>query len=111
MKNLRRLKSALRFKGETMKSKYRVTYWRHIPTMITVSGDGQEVKVEMSKRFMGAVDAYAMAIGLTGMDDYVAQWKKGPWIEREGTPEEVAQAVKAELEAEFRVIEIPRRNS
>ncbi len=79
--------------------------------MIIASGNGREVKVEMSKRFMGAVDAYAMAVGLTGTDDYVAQWKKGPWIEREGGPEEVAQAVKAELEAEFKVIEIPKRNS
>ncbi len=93
-----------------MRSKYRVTYWRHIPTMITVSGDGREVKAELPKRFMQAVDAYAMAVGLTGTDDYVAQWKKGPWIEREGTPEEVAEAVKAELEDQFKVIEIPKRN-
>jgi hypothetical protein len=94
-----------------MPTKYRVTSWRHIPTMITASGDGREVKAEMPKRFMSAVDAYAMAVGLTGPDDYSAQWKKGPWRECEGTPEEVIKAVLAELEAQFKVIEIPKRNS
>ena len=79
--------------------------------MITASGEGREVKVEMPQRFMGAVDEYAMAVGLTGTDDYAAQWKKGPWLEREGTPEEVAETVKAELVAQFKVIEIPKRNS
>ena len=32
------------------------------------------------------------------------------WIERDGTPEEVADALLAELEIEFAKIEIPRRN-
>ena len=94
-----------------MKTKYRITSWRHIPTMISASGEGREVKVEMPQRFMAAVDAYAMAVGLTGTDDYSVQWKKGPWLEREGAPEEVAEAVRAELEAQFKVIEIPKRNS
>lgn len=61
-----------------MKTKYRVTFWRHIPTMITASGEGREVKAEMPGRFMEAVDSYAMAVDLTSTDDYSAQWKKGP---------------------------------
>ena len=93
-----------------MKTKYRVTFWRHIPTMIAASGEGREVKAEMPSRFMEAVDSYAMAVGLTGTEEYVAQWKKGPWLEREGAPEEVIKAVQAELEAQFKVIEIPQRN-
>ncbi len=92
-----------------MKSKVRITYWRHIPTMIVAAGGGREVKVQLPPRFQKSIDAYAMAVGLTDTDAYMAEWKKGPWFERDGTPEEVSQAVLAELEAEFAKIEIPKR--
>lgn len=95
-----------------MSGKYRITYWRHIPAMVVVSGaDGRTVKMELPKRFMNSIDAYAMAVGLTSSDDYSAQWKKGPWIECEGDPDEIARAVCAELESEFKYIDIPKRNS
>jgi hypothetical protein len=51
-----------------------------------------------------------MAGGLTSTEDYAAQYKRGQWIEREGTPEEVAEALLADLEVEFAKLEIPRRN-
>ncbi len=92
-------------------SKYRIFYWKHIPSAITVSGEGREVKVELPGRFQIAIDAYAMAIGATSTTDYAKEYKRGEWIEREGTPEEVAQAVLAELEKEFAKIEIPKRVS
>lgn len=92
-----------------MKSRYRITYWKHIPTMVIAMGEGREVKVELPARFLRAIDAYAMATGLSGTEEYLAQWRRGPWLEREGTPEEVARAVAAELEAEFKTIEIPKR--
>jgi hypothetical protein len=50
-----------------------------------------------------------MAEGLTGTDGYAAQYKRGDWIERDGSPEEVVDALLAELEIEFAKIEIPRR--
>lgn len=50
-----------------------------------------------------------MAEGLTSTEDYSAQWKRGAWLERDGTAEEVAKALLADLEAEFAKIEIPRR--
>jgi hypothetical protein len=92
-----------------MTTKYRITYWRHIPSMITVSAEGQETKVELPPRFQTSIDAYAMAAGLTGTDEYMEQWQRGPWIERDGSPEEVAQAVLAALETEFEKIDIPKR--
>jgi hypothetical protein len=49
-----------------------------------------------------------MAVGLTSSDDYSAQYNRGDWIERDGSPEEVAEALLAELETEFAKIEIPR---
>jgi hypothetical protein len=52
-----------------------------------------------------------MVEGATSTADYAAQYKRGTWVEREGTPEEVAEALLSELETEFAKIEIPRRNS
>jgi hypothetical protein len=90
-------------------TKYRIFYWKHIPSSIVVEGNGKTVKKQLSQKIQNAIDSYAMAEGLTGTTDYAAQYKRGPWVEREGTPEEVADALLAELETEFAKIEIPRR--
>ncbi|MFZ1040683.1 MAG: virulence factor [Anaerolineales bacterium] len=91
-------------------AKYRITYWKHIPTSFVVEGDGRTIKKQLSQKIQNAIDAYAMATGLTSTQEYAKQYKRGDWIEREGAPEEVADALLSELEAEFAKIEIPRRN-
>jgi len=91
-------------------TRYRIMYWKHIPQSFTVEGDERTVKKQLSQRIQNAIDAYAMAEGATSTADYAAQYKRGPWIEREGSPEDVAEAVLAELEEQFAKIEIPRRN-
>lgn len=91
-------------------AKYRITYWKHIPTSFVVEGDGRTVKKQLSQKIQNAIDAYAMATGSTSMEEYARQYQRGDWIEREGTPEEVAEALLSELEAEFAKIEIPKRN-
>jgi len=91
-------------------ARYRIFYWKHIPSSITVEGDGRTIKKQLSQRIQNAIDAYAMAVGLTSSEDYSAQYKRGDWIERDGSPEEVAETLLAELETEFAKIEIPRRN-
>ena len=91
-------------------AKYRIMYWKHIPQSITVEGDGRTVKKQLPKRIQDKIDAYAMAEGLTSTSDYAAQYKRGDWIERDGSPEEVADALLSQLEAEFARIEIPRRD-
>lgn len=90
-------------------ARYRIMYWKHIPQSFTVEGDGRTVKKQLSQKVQNAIDAYAMAEGATSTADYAAQYKRGEWLEREGTPEEVAETLLAELEAEFAKIEIPRR--
>ena len=91
-------------------SRYRIFYWRHIPSSIVVEGNGRTIKKQLSQKIQNAIDAYAMASGITSTDDYSAQYKRGDWIERDGSPEEVAEALLSELETEFAKIEIPRRN-
>jgi hypothetical protein len=90
-------------------ARYRIFYWKHIPSSITVEGDGRTVKKQLSQKIQNAIDAYAIAIGITSSDDYSAQYKRSDWTERDGSPEEVADALLSELEAEFAKIEIPRR--
>jgi metal-dependent amidase/aminoacylase/carboxypeptidase family protein len=85
-------------------------YWKHIPQSFTVEGEGRTVRKQLSRRIQNAIDAYAMAAGATSSTDYAAQYKRGDWIERDGSPEEVAEALLTELESEFARIEIPRRN-
>jgi len=91
-------------------ARYRIMYWKHIPQSFTVEGEGRTIKKELSQKIQNAIDAYAMAAGLTSTTDYAKEYKRGQWLEREGSPEEVAEALLAELEDEFAKIEIPRRN-
>ena len=91
-------------------TRYRIMYWKHIPQSITVEGDGRTIKKELSQKVQNAIDAYAMAAGLTSTTDYAKEYKRGDWIERDGSPEEVSEALLSELETEFAKIEIPRRN-
>ncbi|NOH04461.1 MAG: hypothetical protein HND47_22075 [Chloroflexi bacterium] len=91
-------------------SKYRVTYWRDIPQSFIIEGEGRTVKKQLSQKIQNKIDAYAMAIGATSTTDYAREYKRGEWIEREGAPEEVAEALLSELEAAAAMIAIPRRN-
>jgi metal-dependent amidase/aminoacylase/carboxypeptidase family protein len=90
-------------------AKYRIMYWKHIPQSIIVEGDGRTIKKQLSQKIQDKIDAYAMAEGLTSTSEYAAQYKRGDWVERDGLPEEVAEALLSSLEAEFARIEIPRR--
>ena len=83
-------------------SKYRIMYWKHIPQSFIVEGDGRTVKKQLSQKIQDKIDAYAMAVGATSTTDYAKEYKRGEWIERDGSPEEeVADALLSELEAEF----------
>ena len=90
-------------------AKYRVMYWKEIPQSFTVDGDGKTIQKELSQKIQNKIDAYAMAIGATSTTDYAKQYKRGQWIEREGSAEELAEALLAELEAEAARVEIPKK--
>jgi hypothetical protein len=78
---------------------YKVLYWQEVPTQIRAEDDEDEVTLELDGRFLQQIDILASRRGLTGADDYLAQWKWSEEAEREGSAREVAEAVKTELEA------------
>jgi hypothetical protein len=56
---------------------------------------------------MQEIDRVATRDGIVGADEYLERWEWSGDLERPGTPEEVAAAVTAELEATW----IPPRRS
>jgi hypothetical protein len=78
---------------------YQILFWQKLPSQIKAWDDFDEVKLELPPRFAERIDASAQAQKLTSADSYLAQWKWSDEQEREGSAQEVAEAVKAELEA------------
>jgi len=79
---------------------YKILYWQEIPTQIKAEDEADDVTVELPGRFMERVDRLAAQRGLQGSDDYLAQWRWSEEEERDGSAREVAEAVRAELEAQ-----------
>jgi hypothetical protein len=78
---------------------YKILYWQEIPTQIKAEDESEDVSVALDGKFMAQVDILAAKRGLQSADDYLAQWKWSEEEEHEGSAREVAEAVKAELEA------------
>jgi hypothetical protein len=79
---------------------YKILYWQEIPSQVRAEDDDDEVSVPLSVRFTKRIDDLAMERGLTDADDYLAQWRWSEEQERDGTAQDVAAAIKAELEAQ-----------
>lgn len=81
---------------------YQVTYWHEIPSQVDARDPGGKPHKEpLSQRFMELVDIIATKRKLGSTDDYIAGWRKGPKLEREGSASQVARAVAEEFEAQF----------
>ena len=78
---------------------YTILYWQEIPSQIKAEDDLDDVTLPLDPRFLERIDRLAVQRGLQGTDDYLGQWRWSDPQEREGTAEEVAQALKRELEA------------
>jgi hypothetical protein len=78
-----------------------VTRWREMPSMVAARAGDENVKAQLAQRFQEAIDEAAMRLGDTGADDYLAGWERTPWTAADGTPFEVLDRVRAELEAEW----------
>ena len=78
-----------------------ITYWRDIPSAVSVRIGRREEKRMLDNRFMEAIDMAAMRGGATNTDDYLADWRRsGPVAVSDDMVMEVEKA-KADLEAEF----------
>ncbi|MBM4423241.1 MAG: hypothetical protein FJ030_07590 [Chloroflexi bacterium] len=80
---------------------YQIIYWRAIPAQVKAQAGRARAAKPLSDRFQVAIDEAAMRAGMTGADDYLAEWRNADPQEREGDPDSVAAAVAAELEAAY----------
>jgi 5-methyltetrahydrofolate--homocysteine methyltransferase len=85
----------------TAKSKFQILYWQDLPSEVKVWDDFDEIKVALAPRFAERIDASAQKQGFIQADSYMSQLRWGDEAERAGTPPEVAEALKQELEAKF----------
>ena len=89
-----------------------VTYWRDIPSQVTVKAGRKAARRELDERFIKAIDAAAMKAGADKTDDYLADWRRADPIEVGDDLEAEAAAAQARLEAEYdhsRLAELARR--
>ncbi len=79
---------------------YKILYWQEVPSQIRAEDDDGDVNLEMPQKFMVRIDALAAQRGLSSADDYLAQWQWSDEDERDGSAQDVAEAVRKELEAQ-----------
>ncbi len=79
---------------------YKILYWQEIPSQIKAEDDLDNVTLPLDSRFMERIDRLAAQRGLQSTDDYLAQFRWSDEQERDGTAEDVARAIKLELEAD-----------
>ena len=78
-----------------------ITYWRDIPSAVSVKIGRKEEKRMLDNRFMEAIDMAAMRSGSTDTDAYLADWRRSePVAVSDDMMAEVEKA-KAELEATY----------
>ncbi len=80
---------------------YKILSWKQIPTQIRVEDESDTVNLMLDDRFLKLIDAQAMKDGQTDTDSFLAQWHWSEEEERDGSAQEVAEALKAELEAKW----------
>jgi Virulence factor len=90
-------------------ARYRVLSWRDIPAQVKVFEEGRRpLSATLSERWQQEIDRVAMRDGLVGTDDYLSQWEWSQDAERDGSAEDVLEALVTELEASW---ETRRRES
>jgi Virulence factor len=79
-----------------------IVYWRDIPAQVIVkSGRRAVAKRELPERFVQAIDACAMRLGLTGTDAYLAEWRRSAPETCGDDLEKEADATLARLENDY----------
>ncbi len=83
-------------------TKVKIMYWKDtIPYGVRASDEHGKASRQLPNQFVAAVDAAAMVEGDTEQNAYRDGFTWGPAEEREGSAAEVADAVVAEIVAEY----------
>jgi hypothetical protein len=78
-----------------------ITYWRDIPSALSVREGRREEKRLLPPRFQEAIDMAAMKAGAIGTDDYLAAWRRGEPSEVTGDLTAAADAAAADIESRY----------
>ena len=78
-----------------------ITYWRDIPSAVSVKAGRKEEKRMLDNRFMEAIDMAAMRGGDTNTDDYLSYWRRSEPVQVGDDMAAEAEKAKADLEARF----------
>jgi alkanesulfonate monooxygenase SsuD/methylene tetrahydromethanopterin reductase-like flavin-dependent oxidoreductase (luciferase family) len=89
-------------------ARYRIVHWKEIPSMVETADGDETARRELSAKFQDLIDALAMRENATEGDAYLEGWGQSEWLERSGSPEEVADAVARELENGFQALLMKR---
>ena len=83
----------------------KIVYWRDIPAqVIAESGKGRkrvQFKLELSKKFMVAIDKAAMNAGSYSTDDYLQDWRRSLPKEISGELEDETKSLAKEIETNY----------
>ena len=81
-------------------AKSTIIFWRDIPSQVVVKHGRTSAKVQLSKRFMEAIDKPAMRAGRQGSEEYLEDLRRV--IDTcQGEPETIANALAEELEGKY----------
>jgi hypothetical protein len=89
-------------------ARYRIVHWKDIPSLVEAADGDHTARRQLSQRYQDLIDALAMREGATEGDAYLDGWGQGVWLERDGSPDEVADAVAAEIEKGFQALLMKR---
>ncbi len=78
-----------------------ITYWRDIPSQVTVKAGRKAEKKMLSDRFQEAIDMAAMRSGAAETDDYLNEWRRADPVECGDELEAIATETVAKLEADY----------
>ena len=78
-----------------------ITYWRDIPSAVSVKIGRKEEKRMLAARFQEAIDMAAMRGGASDTDSYLADWRRADPVPVGDDLAAEVDRVKAEIEAEF----------
>ena len=77
-----------------------VISWRDIPAQVTSGSGRRATRALLPERFQEAIDAAAMAAGLSGTDAYLEEWRRET-VTRDGEAEEAVAAEAARIEHDY----------